>query len=63
MTKKKKLLVVEAHSDDSAISAFGFIEKFRDDFEVHFILVTVSDISMHHCGFLTRQERLNPLGS
>lgn len=58
MTRGKRLLVVEAHSDDSAISASGFLEKFRHDYEMHFVLVTVSDISMHHCGHLTRAERL-----
>jgi LmbE family N-acetylglucosaminyl deacetylase len=55
---KKKLLVVEAHSDDSAISASGFLEKFREAYEMHFLLVTVSDIAMHHCGALSRSERL-----
>jgi LmbE family N-acetylglucosaminyl deacetylase len=55
---KRKLLVVEAHSDDSAISASGFLEKFREAYEMHFLLVTVSDIAMHHCGALSRSERL-----
>lgn len=55
---KKKMLVVEAHSDDSAISASGFMDKFRDEFEIHFVLMTVSNIHMHHYGFLTREERL-----
>lgn len=55
---KSKLLVVEAHSDDSAISASGLLEKFREAYEMHFLLVTVSDIEMHHCGALSRAERL-----
>ena len=58
MKPAKRLLVVEAHSDDSAISASGFLEKYRNAYEMHFVLVTVSDISMHHCGPLTRKERL-----
>lgn len=58
LTGKKKLLVVEAHSDDSAISAAGFLEKYREAYELHFALVTVSDIAMHHCGALSRSERL-----
>lgn len=58
MKPAKRLLVVEAHSDDSAISASGFLEKFRAKYEMHFMLMTVSDISMHHCGTLTRGERL-----
>jgi LmbE family N-acetylglucosaminyl deacetylase len=34
------------------------LEKFRGDYEIHFVLMTVSDISMHHCGKLTRAERM-----
>lgn len=58
ISNKQKLLVVEAHSDDSAISAAGFLEKFRENYEMHFLLVTVSDIEMHHCGLLSRSDRL-----
>ncbi len=58
MKPAKRLLVVEAHSDDSAISASGFLEKFRELYEMHFVLVTVSDISMHHSGLLKRDDRL-----
>lgn len=58
MKRPKRLLVVEAHSDDSAISASGFLEKFRGIYEMHFVLVTVSDIVMHHCGQLARADRL-----
>jgi len=58
MNLGKRLLVVEAHSDDSAISASGFLERFRHEYEMHFLLITVSDITMHHCGYLTRAERL-----
>lgn len=56
---KKCILIVEAHSDDSAISASGFLEKFRDLYEMHFVLITVSDINLHHYGLLTRDARLN----
>ena len=58
ISAKKRLLIVEAHSDDSAISASGFLAKFREAYEMHFLLVTVSDIAMHHCGALSRSERL-----
>lgn len=58
MKRAERLLVIEAHSDDSAISASGFLEKFRDSYELHFLLVTVSDIAMHHCGTLRREQRL-----
>ncbi|PTB87051.1 hypothetical protein C9975_01755 [Thalassospira xiamenensis] len=61
-TRQKKLLVIEAHSDDSAISASGFLDKFRSDYEMHFLLITVSDIFMHHCGPLSREERLEEYG-
>lgn len=58
MKPAKRLLVVEAHSDDSAISASGFLEKYREAYEIHFVLMTASDIAMHHCGPLTRTDRL-----
>lgn len=60
---KQKLLIVEAHSDDSAISASGFLGKFRDLYEIHFVVVTVSDIVMHHYGALTRAQRLDEYAS
>ena len=55
---KKELLIIEAHSDDSAIGAAGFLEKFKDEYEFHFLLMTVSDIEMTHCGPLSREQRL-----
>lgn len=55
---KKRLLVIEAHSDDSAISALGFLEKFRDEYEYHFLLTTVSDMKLHHCGDISRDARM-----
>lgn len=55
---KKTLLVIEAHSDDSAISALGYFEKYRQQYDLHFALGTVSDIHMHHCGKVSRDERL-----
>lgn len=55
----KKLLVVEAHSDDSAISISGFLEKVKDDYEIHFLLLVCSDINLHHSGLVARQTRLD----
>lgn len=55
---KKKLLVIEVHSDDSAISIGGFLDKYREMYEYHFLLVVCSDLKLHHCGFLTRNQRL-----
>jgi LmbE family N-acetylglucosaminyl deacetylase len=58
-TKKLKLLVVDAHSDDSMISSGGFLEKHRHIYEYHFVLVACSDITLHHCGPVSRQERMD----
>lgn len=58
MAQKKKLLVIEAHSDDSFISIAGYLEKNRAYFEYHFMLLTCSDIQMFHCGPVSRKERL-----
>lgn len=57
--KKEKVLIIEAHSDDSAISIGGFLEKFRDKYEYHFLLVVSSDIHLHHYGFLSREQRMS----
>ena len=54
----KNLLIIEAHSDDSAIGAAGFLEKFKHEYQYHFLLMTVSDIEMAHCGPLSREQRL-----
>lgn len=57
--KKKKLLVIEAHSDDSAISIGGFLEKNKDIFEYHFALMANSDLFLHHFGNITKDQRLD----
>jgi len=57
--KKKKVLIVEPHSDDGVIAIGGFLEKFRDEYEYHFCLLTASDLHMHHAGFVDRQKRLD----
>lgn len=59
MTKnKKKVLIVEAHSDDSCISIGGFLEKFKDDYEYHFFLTAVSTVKLHHTGVVSRTDRI-----
>ena len=55
---KDKVLIIEAHSDDSAISIAGFLEKYRDMYEYHFLLTAASSMHLHHYGFLTREQRL-----
>ena len=54
----KKLLVIEAHSDDSAISALGFLEKYTKEYEYHFALASVSELTMYHAGIVPRDVRL-----
>lgn len=55
---KEKVLIIEAHSDDSAISIGGFLEKYRDKYEYHFALMVNSDITLHHYGFISKAQRL-----
>jgi LmbE family N-acetylglucosaminyl deacetylase len=56
---KQKVLIVEAHSDDSAISATGLMEKFKGKYEYHFVLMSVSEIYLHHLERkITREERM-----
>jgi len=57
-TLMKKLLVIEAHSDDSAISALGFLEKYRMEYEYHFALTSVSSLNLQHAGMVSRDVRL-----
>ena len=52
------VLVIEAHSDDSAIGAHGFISKLvRDGRKVFFAVVAVSDTKFIHCGKVTAEQR------
>jgi len=53
----ENLLIVEAHSDDSAISISGFLDKCRHQYRYHFLLMTLSDVAMHHAGLVTRAWR------
>jgi len=55
---KKRLMVVEAHSDDSAISASGFLDRHRDQYDYHFLVTTISDIQMRHQGLVYRDQRI-----
>ncbi len=56
--KKRRLLVIEPHSDDGAISAGGFLLKYREQFEMHFMLVVASDFPLRHSDVMTRDMRL-----
>jgi LmbE family N-acetylglucosaminyl deacetylase len=53
----KNLLIIEAHSDDSAISVSGFLEKNRGRYRYHFLLVALSSVQLHHAGLVSREQR------
>lgn len=55
---KLNLLVIEAHSDDSAISAAGLLRKFSSRYSINFALVCASGLHFQHAGFVSREERL-----
>lgn len=59
MSEKQPVLIIETHSDDSAISISGFLQKYKDLYEYHFVLFTASGMELHHCGFLSREQRLS----
>ena len=63
MNSKKRLLVIEPHSDDGVISAGGFMEKYRDIYEYHFLLVVASELSLHHNKIQSREQRLKEFES
>jgi LmbE family N-acetylglucosaminyl deacetylase len=58
MSSKRRLLIIEPHSDDGVISAGGFMEKFRDRYEYHFLLVVASELPLYHNQTQTREQRL-----
>jgi LmbE family N-acetylglucosaminyl deacetylase len=54
---KKKILIIEPHSDDSFIGAGGFLQKYKDQYDFYFCLVAASDLELRH-RTVTRDERL-----
>jgi LmbE family N-acetylglucosaminyl deacetylase len=56
--KKKRLLVIEAHSDDSMLFAGGFLEKYKNDYQYYFVLVTASSLILNHMGYISREQRI-----
>lgn len=58
MRRKKKVLIIEAHSDDSCISIGGLLERFKDRYEYHFFLAAVSSVKLHHTGLVSRKNRI-----
>lgn len=63
MKKKRRLLLIEPHSDDGIISAGGFLEKFKEDYEYHFVLVVASNLELNHNKDLSRNQRLEEFAS
>lgn len=58
MGKEKRLLVIEAHSDDSALGAQGLIRKLiHQGYEAYFVVIAVSNTSFYHCGLVTAEQR------
>jgi hypothetical protein len=54
---KKRLLIIEPHSDDSIIAAGGFLLKYKDEYDLYFCLVCASDLNMYH-GVVSRDARM-----
>lgn len=55
----KKLLVIEAHSDDSALGGYGLIRRFNSlGYQAHFIMCACSDVQFVHCGLVKKEQRL-----
>lgn len=55
---KKRILIIEAHSDDSCISIGGFLERFKKEYEYHFFLSAVSSVKLHHTGIVSKEDRI-----
>jgi len=56
---KKKLLIIEPHSDDAMFAAGGYFLKLKqsNDYDFYFALVNASDITMNHAT-VTRDQRI-----
>lgn len=55
----KKILVVEAHSDDSAIGAYGYLMKRkRMGDKLYFMAACMSSMTLNHIGHVSRQTRM-----
>jgi LmbE family N-acetylglucosaminyl deacetylase len=56
---KKKLLIIEPHSDDAMFAAGGYFLKLKqsNNYDFYFALVNASDITMNHAT-VTRDQRI-----
>jgi len=56
----KRLLVIEAHSDDSVIGAYGMIRRLQSrGYSAHFVVVAAGDVDFLHCGRVQADWRKN----
>jgi len=58
--KKKKLLIIEPHSDDGMFAAGGYFLKLKEsnEYDFNFALINSSDITLNHAT-VTRQQRID----
>lgn len=54
---KKKILIIEPHSDDAIIGAGGYFLKFREELDFYFCLITASTLNLNH-GKVTKDTRI-----
>ena len=55
---KKECLIIEPHSDDSCISSYGFLNKYREIYNYNFLLMFCSDVKLcHRNSIVTKQDR------
>ena len=54
---KKKVLVIEPHSDDGIIGAGGYFLKFAEKIDFYFCLITASTLNLNH-GKVSKKTRI-----
>ena len=54
----QKILIIEPHSDDSAIAALGYLKEKSRDNDLYFCLATASSLQLRHKE-VSRTERIN----
>jgi len=57
MKNKKKILIVEPHSDDSAIAAGAYLQKCSIECDLYFVLVSASSLNLRH-KYVSKEERI-----
>jgi LmbE family N-acetylglucosaminyl deacetylase len=54
---KEKVLIVEPHSDDAMIGMGGYMLRFHEIYDFHFLLLTQSDAVLNHAGLVAKFTR------